>query len=192
MDTERRNRYHPTKQNYIKWASLSINNPQLLATIVEGRAKKFISEGNQLTTKNLNRGFYSIIYKYYEGGFSRLLTNIGLKKENPDRTIEIPVDRRGIRWADTLKVNPELVQRYIEERVRTYIDNGIALTKPSIRTAMGNGTFAQMISIYYRGGYHALKEKFGLNHKGRLNKPHESTISPNEAYEQLERLLKAN
>ncbi len=79
------------------------------------------------------------------------------------------IDRKGrFKWALASKVNPELVRRYIEERVRTHLDNGIAITKPSLRAAMGNGTFPQTISLYYPGGYVALKEKFGLNHKGRL------------------------
>lgn len=99
------------------------------------------------------------------------------------------IDRKGrFKWALASRVNPELVQKYIEERVKTYIDTGVPLTKSSLGVAMGNGTFAQMISIYYLGGYRALKEKFGLNNKGRLNGI-TSDISPEEANEILRRLL---
>ncbi len=77
------------------------------------------------------------------------------------------IDREGrFKWALASKVNLALVQRYIEDQVKPYLENGVPLTRHSLGAAMGKGTFPLMISIYYPGGYQILKERFGLNHKG--------------------------
>ncbi len=134
---------------------------------IEEETLAFLNQFGILTPgelkKNGRQDLIGAINEHYPGAFTKLKEHLGI---GPDR-------RSNGHWR-----NP----KNVEEEARILLDNGYSIANKDLRAE--HSGFISAVRKYYPGGLIALREKLGIANGERL-----ILISPDEANEQLRRLL---